>query len=85
MASARPLPKITPPKGLTKQAAVLFDAGSAALSDTSTARLNDLAFSLKTALANGADHIELIAYGGAPGDKILRCPAPQPEARAGRA
>lgn len=69
VASARPLPKITPRKGLTKQAAVLFDSGSAALSDNSTSRLNDLAFSLKTALANGADHVELVAYGGDPGDK----------------
>lgn len=68
-ASAQPLPKVTQPAGLTKQAAVLFDTGSAELSDTSAARLNDLAFSLKTALANGADHVELIAYGGEPGDK----------------
>lgn len=69
IAKAAPLPKITQPKGLTKQQVVLFDTGSAELSDSTRARLNDLAFSLKTALANGADHIELIAYGGAPGDK----------------
>jgi outer membrane protein OmpA-like peptidoglycan-associated protein len=69
VASAEPLPKITPQPGRSKQAAVLFDADSATLSDTSTARLNDLAFSLKTALANGADHVELDAYAGTPGDK----------------
>lgn len=69
LASATPMPKVTPEKGLSKQAAVLFDSGSSDLSDNSTQRLNDLAFSLKTALTNGADHVELIAYGGAPGDK----------------
>ncbi len=68
MAKAAPLPKITPPKGLTKEQVVLFDTGSSALSENSKARLNDLAFSLKTALANGASQIELIAYAGAPGD-----------------
>lgn len=68
VAKAAPLPKITPPKGLTKEQVVLFDTGSSALSENSKARLNDLAFSLKTALANGASQIELIAYAGAPGD-----------------
>ncbi len=68
VAKAAPLPKITPPKGLTKEQVVLFDTGSSALSENSKARLNDLAFSLKTALANGANQIELIAYAGAPGD-----------------
>ena len=58
-----------PAGGLTKQAAVLFDENSDALTDSSTARLKDLAFSLMTALANGAGQVELIAYGGAPGDK----------------
>ena len=69
LAATAPMPKITLTKGLSKQAAVLFDSGSSDLSDNSTARLNDLAFSLKTALTNGADHVELVAYGGAPGDK----------------
>lgn len=68
-ASAAPLPKITPPKGLSKQADVLFDENSTTLSNTSTTRLSEMAFSLKTALANGAHQIELIAYGGHPGDK----------------
>jgi outer membrane protein OmpA-like peptidoglycan-associated protein len=63
------MPKVPVDKGLSKQAAILFDTGSADLSKSSTARLNDLAFSLKTALANGADHVELDAYAGPPGDK----------------
>jgi len=67
-------PKTAPPRtmpagGLTKQAAVLFDENSDALTDSSTARLKDLAFSLMAALANGAGQVELIGYGGAPGDK----------------
>jgi outer membrane protein OmpA-like peptidoglycan-associated protein len=66
---ATPLPRIAQPKGLTKQQVVLFDSGATSLSDNSRARLNDLAFSLKTALANGASEVELIAYGGSPGDK----------------
>jgi outer membrane protein OmpA-like peptidoglycan-associated protein len=67
-------PKTTPPRaapagGLTKQAAILFDENADTLTDSSTARLKDLAFSLMTALANGAGQVELIGYGGAPGDK----------------
>ncbi len=69
VASAAPPPKVTPEKGLDKQADVLFDQNATTLSTTSSARLNDMAFSLKTALAKGADHIELVAYGGNPGDK----------------
>jgi outer membrane protein OmpA-like peptidoglycan-associated protein len=55
------------PKGLSKQASVLFNANSFALSDNTNATLNDLAFSLKTALASGASRVELVGYGGHPG------------------
>lgn len=72
-ASIAPVRKPTPEKGsvkgLAKQASVLFDAGSPALSDNTTATLNDLAFSLKTALASGGDRIEIIGFGGQPGEK----------------
>jgi outer membrane protein OmpA-like peptidoglycan-associated protein len=60
-------PHITVPKGLSKQASVLFNRNSFALSDNTTATLNDLAFSLKTALASGASRVELVGYGGNPG------------------
>ena len=58
---------ITVPKGLSKQASVLFNRNSFALSDNTTATLNDLAFSLKTALASGASRVDLVGYGGNPG------------------
>ncbi|MDE2463110.1 MAG: OmpA family protein [Alphaproteobacteria bacterium] len=66
-AAATPL-HVTLPKGLSKQASVLFDRNSFTLSDNTTATLNDLAFSLKTALASGASRVELVGYGGNPGD-----------------
>ena len=69
VASARPLPEATPRRGETKQAAILFDDGDSVLTDSSNARLKDLASSLMTALASGADEVELVAYGGSPGDK----------------
>jgi len=69
VASARPLPEATPGRGETKQGAILFDQDDAALTDSSNARLKNLASSLMTALASGADEVELVAYGGSPGDK----------------
>lgn len=69
VAAARPLPEATPGRGETKQAAILFDDGDSVLTDSSNARLKDLASSLMTALASGADEVELVAYGGSPGDK----------------
>ena len=67
-ASAAATPHISVPKGLSKQASVLFNRNSFALSDNTTATLNDLAFSLKTALASGASRVELVGYGGNPGN-----------------
>ncbi len=66
-APAAATPPIAVPKGLSKQASVLFNRNSFALSDNTTATLNDLAFSLKTALASGASRVELVGYGGNPG------------------
>jgi outer membrane protein OmpA-like peptidoglycan-associated protein len=66
-AGAAVTPHITVPKGLSKQASVLFNRNSFALSDNTNATLNDLAFSLKTALASGASRVELVGYGGNPG------------------
>lgn len=66
--AAAPLHHVQLPKGLSKQASVLFDTRSFAISDTTSATLNDLSFSLKTALASGADRVELVGYGGKPGD-----------------
>lgn len=68
LAKAAPLPKVTPEAGLSKQASVLFDNGSPGLSDNASATLKDISFSLKNALANGGDRIEVIGYGGDPGD-----------------
>jgi len=69
VASARPLPEATPGRGETKQGAILFDQDDDALTDSSNARLKSLASTLMTALASGADEVELVAYGGSPGDK----------------
>jgi outer membrane protein OmpA-like peptidoglycan-associated protein len=66
-AGAVATPHITVPKGLSKQASVLFNRNSFGLSDNTNATLNDLAFSLKTALASGASRVELVGYGGNPG------------------
>lgn len=69
LASVKPPPTITPTSGETKQAAILFDQDSTTLSDSGNAQLKTLAFSLMTALTSGADQIDLVAYGGSPGDK----------------
>ena len=73
VAEAAPTPAITPTvapvHGLVKQAAILFDQSSSVISDNSSVRLKDLSASLNEALLSGADHVELVGYGGVPGDK----------------
>lgn len=68
-ASAAPAGVSTSVSGLAKQAAILFDRNSSELSGDSSARLKDLSSGLNAALLGGADRVELIGYGGAPGDK----------------
>lgn len=68
-ASTAPATPTTSVRGLAKQAAILFDQNSSALSGDGSARLKDLSSGLNAALSGGADRVELIGYGGAPGDK----------------
>lgn len=68
-ASAGPAPGVSSTHGLAKQAAILFDQGSTELSGENGAQLKDLSSSLNAALASGANRVELVGYGGAPGDK----------------
>lgn len=64
----KPAPQAAVERGLVKQATVLFDNGSASLSSTGHAMIGELFTSLKTALNAGAQRVELIGYGGDPGD-----------------
>ena len=72
-ASAAPAPTVTPgqsaAQGLARQAVILFGQSATALSANDSARLTDLAPSLNAALAGGASRIELVGYGGQPGEK----------------
>jgi len=73
MASAAPAPAVTPGQsvvqGLARQAVILFGQGATALSANDSARLTDLAPGLNAALTGGASRIELVGYGGQPGEK----------------
>ncbi|MBU6471479.1 MAG: OmpA family protein [Alphaproteobacteria bacterium] len=68
-ASAEPAPAQTPGQGLAKQAVILFAQDATVLSSADGTRLKDLAPSLSAALTGGASRIELIGYGGQPGEK----------------
>jgi len=73
MASTEPAPVATPgtatAQGLARQAVILFGQSSTALSAADSARLRDLVPSLSAALTGGASRIELVGYGGQPGEK----------------
>ena len=73
VASAQPAPAVTPApgaaQGLARQAVILFAQDSTVLSNTDSARLKDLVPSLNAALSGGASRVELIGYGGQPGEK----------------
>jgi outer membrane protein OmpA-like peptidoglycan-associated protein len=77
MAKAEPPPAQTAPKpadegvgpGLTKQSQIIFASGIADPAPSSIDAIKGLSTPLNSALAAGATRVEIVAYGGARGDK----------------
>ena len=73
VASAQSAPAVTPApgaaQGLARQAVILFAQDSTVLSSSDSGRLKDLVPSLSAALSGGASRVELVGYGGQPGEK----------------